>query len=412
MIEFEKHTLENGLTVLIHSVQNTPFAFVNTLYKVGARDENPSKTGFAHLFEHLMFSGSRHIPDFDTPVQRAGGQSNAFTNNDYTNYYISLPAQNLDTALWLESDRMLQLNFSEKSLEVQRKVVIEEFGQRYLNQPYGELWLELRPMAYKKHPYRWATIGKKVDHIREATLSDVRDFYSKYYHPSNAILSIAGDFDSEQVLEKVQNWYGEIPSGDRPESVMPKEEYRAEDECKILERDVAQNAIHLAWLMPDRLDRDFCKYDLLSDVLGNGKSSRLYKKLVLEEELFTQLSAYITGSVDRGLFVISGMLKDGVEHQHAKESVLNMLDAIAEKEPTMRELEKVKNKVLTQKAVSDSGALARGMNLAYYEMLGSADMINDVEQDYLLVTASDIREVAARMRSQGMSELRYMKHDR
>ncbi|HKK39203.1 MAG TPA: pitrilysin family protein [Cryomorphaceae bacterium] len=407
MIEFEKFVLDNGLTLIVHKDKNTPIVSVNTLYKVGARDESPDKTGFAHLFEHLMFSGSKNIADFDGPLQRAGGQNNAFTNNDFTNYYVTLPKENLDTALWLESDRMLDLGFSPEGLEVQRKVVIEEFTQRYLNQPYGDLWLSLRPMAYKVHPYQWATIGKSIAHIEEATMEDVKRFYSRYYSPSNAILTIAGDLDPDIILDRVNRWYGDIPSGNGSASNYPGEVIDSKNECEILKRDVPQRALHMAWLMSDRKDEDYYKFDLLSDVLGNGKSSRLYYKLVTEREIFTQVSAFITGSIDQGLFVVSGMLSEGVEHQEAREAILLELKNLADEPPTQRELTKVKNKVLAQKALSETGALSKAMNLSYYEMLGDVSAINHFQEGYQKVSAEDVQLMAKQLRKRGIKELRY-----
>lgn len=407
MIEFEKFVLGNGLTLLVHRDENTPLVSVNTLYKVGARDESPDKTGFAHLFEHLMFSGSKHVPDFDTPLQRAGGQNNAFTNNDFTNYYVTLPKENLDTALWLESDRMLELGFSTEALEVQRKVVIEEFRQRYLNQPFGDLWLTLRPMAYQQHPYQWATIGKSIAHIEDATMDDVKQFYNKYYAPSNAILAIAGNVDPQDILERVNKWYGAVPAGNGLARQYPIESFSESNKSKTLERDVPQKALHMAWLMSDRLDEEYYKFDLLSDVLGNGKSSRLYQKLVIEKELFTQLSAFITGSIDRGLFMVSGMLSEKVSHDEAREAILLEIALLANEPPSERELTKVKNMVLTQKALSEAGTLSKAMNLSYYEMLGDANEINNFQNQYLRVTAKNVQAMAKKLTERGINELRY-----
>ncbi|MFT6996446.1 MAG: zinc protease [Cryomorphaceae bacterium] len=411
MIEYERFVLENGLTLIVHKDKNTPIVSVNTLYKVGARDESPDKTGFAHLFEHLMFSGTKNVADFDTPLQRAGGTNNAFTNNDFTNYYVTLPKENLDTALWLESDRMLDLGFSKEGLEVQRKVVIEEFTQRYLNQPYGDLWLTLRPMAYKTHPYKWATIGKSIAHIEEATMDDVRSFYNRYYSPSNAILTVAGNVDPEYILDRVNHWYGDIPSGNGIVSNYPIEANKKDDECEVLTRDVPQRALYMAWLMSARQDEDYYKFDLLSDVLGNGKSSRLHQKLVIEKETFTQVGAYIMGSIDRGLLVVSGMLSEGVDHNDARQAILDQIAELAAEPPTERELTKVKNKVLAQKALSETGALSKAMNLSYYEMLGDASAINSFQNNYLSVTAENVQAMAKKLIERGVNELRYEKQN-
>lgn len=397
MIEFRKETLENGLTVLMHKDETTQLVAINTLYRVGARDEHPEKTGFAHLFEHLMFSGSANIPDFDTPLQRAGGQNNAFTNNDFTNYYITIPKENLETAFWLESDRMLNLGFSEEALEVQRKVVVEEFRQRYLNQPYGELWLRLRPMVYKEHPYQWATIGKKPEHIDLATMADVKHFYGEYYHPGNAILVLAGDLEFEPTMELVRKWYGDIPGRKTAVRTYPVEPFRKEGERLTLKRKVPQDALYLSWLMCDRLHEDYYAYDLLSDILSNGNSSRFYRSLVKERELFTRLSAFITGSMDRGMFVVSGMPAKGLGFDQAKQAILDEFQTLINEGLKEKELEKVKNKVFAQKAYADSGLLAKAMNLAYYEFLGNAHWINDFEENYNLVTEERLLSICKDM---------------
>lgn len=412
MIEYDRYVLDNGLTLIVHQDKNTPIVTVNTLYQVGARDESPDKTGFAHLFEHLMFSGSKNIADYDAPLQRAGGQNNAFTNNDFTNYYLTLPKENLETAFWLESDRMLDLGFSAEGLEVQRKVVIEEFTQRYLNQPYGEMWLAMRPMAYKIHPYQWATIGKSIAHIEEATMDDVRSFYNRFYSPSNAILTVAGNVDARHILDRVNEWYGDIPSGNGAATRhYPMEGVSEVDHCERLIRDVPQKAIYMAWLMSDRKDEDYYKFDLLSDVLGNGKSSRLYQDLVRKKELFTQVSAYITGSIDQGLLVVSGMLGKGVDHDTARRAILDQMIQLSQEPPSERELTKVKNKVLAEKALSETGALSKAMNLSYYEMLGDASAINSFQDDYLKVSAEDIQNMAKKLTERGVNELRYEKQD-
>src|SRR5690606_37630761 len=321
MINYDKFTLENGLTVLFHKDVTTPMAVVNTLYDVGARDESEEQTGFAHLFEHLMFGGSINIPDFDTPLQNAGGENNAFTSNDITNYYDVVPAQNLETALWLESDRMLSLAFTDKSLEVQRSVVIEEFKQRYLNQPYGDVWLQLRPLAYKVHPYKWATIGKEIKHIEDATMDDVKAFFKKHYSPSNAILCIAGNFELDYIKEVVEKWYGSIPSGKKYARILKQEPAQVEYREKTIQRKVPVNAFYYAFKMPERKNPDYYVADVLSDALGRDKSSRLYRILKKEKELVSEISAYITGSLDEGLLVIYGKLVNGVSFETLDEAL-------------------------------------------------------------------------------------------
>jgi len=303
MIKFDKFTLNNGLKVIVHKDKSTPIVAINLLYNVGSRDENPDKTGFAHLFEHLMFGGSKNIPVYDKPLQQVGGENNAFTNSNITNYYITLPKANIETAFWLESDRMLNLNFSEKSLNVQRNVVIEEYKQRYLNQPYGDVWLMLRPLAYKKHPYRWATIGKDVSHIENASLDDVKEFFYKYYAPNNAILTIAGDVETEQIKKLTEKWFGSIEKRNVPVRNLPVEPEQTEKREMSVTKDVPFNAIYKAYHMCSRNDKNYHATDLISDILANGKSSRFYQSLVKEKKIFSNIDAYITGDNDNGLFV-------------------------------------------------------------------------------------------------------------
>lgn len=408
MIEFKKYTLDNGLRLLVHKDTSTPMVAVNTLYDVGARDEVADKTGFAHLFEHLMFGGSANIPNFDGPLQNAGGQNNAFTNNDYTNYYITIPRENLETAFWLESDRMLNLAFTPESLEVQRKVVIEEFKQRYLNQPYGDAWLELRPMAYKKHPYQWATIGKELSHIEEATMDDVRGFFKNHYHPSNAILVVAGNVEPDAIFERVKYWYGDIPSGMKKVRNLPQEDVPSPYEMKVLDRPVPQDSMYLAWPMPDRLSPDYYAADLISDVLSLGKSARFFQNLVQDQQLFTSVQCYILGSIDPGLIVAAGMVDKTHSFEDAKKGILDEIEKLVTMGPEASELEKVKNKLLTSQMVSESYVLSKAMNLAYYELLGGAAMVNEVMGKYEAVTAEDIKRVAGQIfKPELMKELRY-----
>ncbi|MGN6638273.1 MAG: M16 family metallopeptidase, partial [Mucilaginibacter sp.] len=306
MVKFNRFTLKNGLRVLVHEDHATPMAVLNILYDVGARDEDPDKTGFAHLFEHLMFGGSVNIPHYDVPLQRVGGENNAFTTNDITNYYITLPVENIETAFWLESDRMLSLAFSEKSLEVQRNVVIEEFKQRYLNQPYGDVWLKLRPLVYKKHPYRWATIGKEIKHIEDARIEDVKAFFKKHYNPQNAIMVVAGNVDTEKVKELAEKWFGPIPAGEKYHRSLPTEPEQREARRETVSAKVPLNDLYIAFHMPGRLEPGYYAVDLISDILSRGYSSRLYKDLVKDQELFSEIHAYNIGSFDCGMFVVEG----------------------------------------------------------------------------------------------------------
>lgn len=397
MIHFEKFILDNGLTVLFHKDITTPMAAVNTLYDVGARDESEDQTGFAHLFEHLMFGGSINIPDFDAPLQKAGGESNAFTSNDITNYYDVLPANNIETALWLESDRMLSLAFTDKSLEVQRSVVIEEFKQRYLNQPYGDVWLELRPMAYTTHPYKWATIGKEIKHIEDAQMKTVKDFFKTHYCPSNAILCIAGNFELEEVKSLVNKWYGEIPSGTKPTRSLPKEPIQTEFREKTLVREVPSRAFYYAFKMPARGDAEYFTADLLSDAIGRDKSSRLYKSLKKDLKLVSNVSAYVMGSLDEGLLLISGKLLDNVTFEEMDAALWQVLFDLINEGVNAEELDRLKVKVKTSKAFQEQGLLNRAMNLCFYELMGSADEINHEEEHYERITATQLQAEARKI---------------
>lgn len=407
MINFEKRTLANGLTVIAHSDNSTPMAAVNIIYKVGSRNEDADKTGFAHLFEHLMFSGSPNVPEFDTPVQIAGGENNAFTNNDYTNYYIALPKENIETALWVESDRMLALNFDEAAFEVQRKVVIEEFSQRYLNQPYGDLWLLLRPLCYKVHPYQWATIGKTPDHISAATMDDVRAFYDKYYNPSNAILSIAGDFSHDEIFALAEKWFGDIPSAPTSDFIIPQEPVQTEKRELEVVRDVPVSVIYIAFKMGCRASREFAVCDVISDILSNGTSSRLYQRLIKDNTLFSSVNAYVTGDLDEGLFIVTGRVQDGVSAEMAEKALWDELAKLDEIEPY--EMEKVKNKFEANNVFGEINVMNKAMNLGFFEMLGDASRINTEVEEHNSVTIDEIRQTTARLfRPENSSTLRYL----
>jgi predicted Zn-dependent peptidase len=394
MIAFERFKLDNGLTVLFHKDPTTPLAVVNTLYDVGARDESEDKTGFAHLFEHLMFGGSLNIPDFDAPLQMAGGESNAFTSNDITIYYDVLPAKNIETALWLESDRMLSLAFTPKSLEVQRNVVIEEFKQRYLNQPYGDVWLNLRPLAYEVHPYKWATIGKEISHIEEATMEDVKAFFATHYCPANAILCVAGNFELEEIIRLVTKWYGDIPSGLKPPRILDAEPQQTELREKIIERNVPTDAFYYAFKMPERRDEAYYIADILSDALGRDKSSRLYVSLKKEQKLVSEIGAYITGSMDDGLLVISGKLNDGISFEQLDHALWKELDKLKDHPIKDDELDRLMIKIRTSKEFQEQGILNRAMNLCLFELLGDANGINIEHEIYQAIKADHLQETA------------------
>jgi len=394
MIEFKKFTLPNGLRVLFHEDNSTPIATINTVYNVGAKDEEESRTGFAHLFEHLMFGGSVNIPEFDAPLQNVGGQNNAFTSNDITNYYITLPKQNIETGLWLESDRMLSLAFTPESLEVQRSVVIEEFKQRYLNQPYGDVWLLMRPLVYNSHPYKWATIGKEISHIEEATMEDVKAFFFKFYNPQNAILSIAGDLKFEEVKSLVEKWYSDIPEGIKYERNLPKEPKQTEARFLEVKRNVPQNAIYKAWHICDRMHPDYYAIDLLSDILSRGNSSRLYQELVKEKGLFTEIGAYQMGSMEPGLFIVSGKVKEGIDMKVADAAIIETLSKMQDELIDANELTKVKNKVESTGAFGNMNALNKAMRIGYFELLGDANLGNEEPKEYAKVTAQNIQNAA------------------
>jgi len=397
MIKFERFKLSNSLTILFHKDVTTPLATVNILYDVGARDESEDKTGFAHLFEHLMFGGSVNIQDFDSPLQMAGGESNAFTSNDITNYYNVLPAKNLETALWLESDRMLSLAFTKKSLDVQRNVVIEEFKQRYLNQPYGDVWLELRPLAYRVHPYKWATIGKEIKHIEEAKMEDVKAFFKKHYCPSNAIMCIAGNFELDYIKDVVNKWFGDIPDGIKPARILMMEPEQIEYREKVIERAVPADAFYYAFKMPERRNEGFYMCDVLSDALGRDKSSRLYVSLKKEQKLVTEIGAYISGSMDEGLLIISGKLNDGVTFEQIDHALWKELEKIKAHRISDQELDRLMIKIRTSKEFQEQGLLNRAMNLCLFELLGDANGINEEHEIYQAIQTEHLQEAAIKL---------------
>lgn len=390
MISFNKTTLSNGLTVIVHEDSSTPLATINILYKVGARDEDPNKTGFAHLFEHLMFGGSIHIPEYDSPLQLAGGDNNAFTNNDVTNYYLTLPAQNLSTGFWLESDRMMSLAFSPKSLDVQRQVVIEEFKQRYLNQPYGDVGLLLRPLAYKVHPYQWSTIGKEISHIENASLDDVKKFFFRFYCPDNAIMCVAGNVKSEVVFKMAEEWFGEIKRSFKEERKYAAEPRQTEKRTQTVERTIPYDSLYRAYHSSSRLDREYYAEDLMTDVLSGGKSSRLYNSLVKDQKLFSEINCYGSGSFDKGTIIAEGKLVKGVEMQQAEAALDAELEKIMSAPVTDDELTRVKNKIESTMVFSEIDLSGRALNLAFAEYMGDANLINTEVERYREVNAPDI----------------------
>lgn len=395
MISYNIHHLKNGLTLLHHQDINTNLCVTNILYNVGARDEDPEQTGFAHLFEHLMFGGSVNIPSFDTPLQKASGENNAFTSNDITNYYITLPCENIETALWLESDRMLRLDFSEKSLAVQKGVVIEEFKQRYLNQPYGDAWLKLRPMAYDKHPYRWATIGKEISHIENASLTDVVAFFERFYNPSNAVICLAGNVSFETAKELTEKWFSDIPAGPVNQNQYAKEPAKLVRREMMVEEDVPQNAIYMAFNIVNRRHSHYFAFDLLSDILSGSDSSIFMLKLVKEQSLFTHIHAYITGDIDEGLFVVEGKLTHGTSFETAEQGVMDIINDISENGLSEMELEKVKNKAITSNLFGKTSVLNKAMGLCYTHRLGDVNLINS-EVDQMKATSNQMLQEVCR----------------
>lgn len=364
---------------------------LNLLYKVGSRNESSELTGFAHLFEHLMFGGSDHAPDFDTWVQNASGENNAFTSPDITNYYISLPVQNIETAFWLESDRMVNLTLNQQVLDVQKKVVIEEYNQRYVNQPYGNAWMKLRELFYQSHPYRWPTIGADMDHIRYATLDHVQAFYKKHYAPDNAILVSAGNFSFEKAKELTEKWFGTLPSTGGVKSQLPTETF---DKSVILsvEESVPLEALYIAFPMVKRNDPLYYAWDLLSDLLGGSKSGFLYRKLVKEDPVFSEFSCFVSGDADPGMFVIEGKCLPGFTPEMAKEKIKTILTE-NQQSLTERDLTRVKNRVVSILSMSELNLLNKAMNLAYAEFLEDASMIHSEEEKYQAVTLSTINHL-------------------
>ena len=408
MIQFQHFELNNGLKVYVHEDPTSPIAAFNICYNVGSRDENPDKTGFAHLFEHLMFGGSKNIPSYDEPLQRVGGENNAFTSPDITNYYITLPVDNLETAFWLESDRMLGLSFDPKVLEVQRSVVIEEFKQRYLNQPYGDIWLKLRPLAYQVHPYQWATIGKDISHIENATMQDVKDFFYSHYLPNNATLVVAGKVTISQIEKLTKKWFGEISNREMPKRSLPMEPKQTQARRIETTAKVPLNAIYKTFHTPGRYHEDFYAIDLLGDVLGRGKSARLHQKLVKESKLFNNISAYSTGSLDPGLFVVSGNLNQGVDIKTAEDALTEELENIKKANITDIELEKVKNQALATTAFGEVELLNRAMNIAFAANAGNVDWCNQDKTKIEEVTAEMMHNQAIEvLREENCSTLIY-----
>jgi len=407
MISFQEFTLDNGLRVIVHEDHSVQIAVMNILYDVGSRDENPNKTGFAHLFEHLMFGGSKNIPSYDEPLQLVGGENNAFTNTDITNYYLTVPASNIETGFWLESDRMLSLSFDPKVLEVQRKVVIEEFKQRYLNQPYGDVWLKLRPLAYQTHPYQWATIGKEISHIENATMDDVKDFFFTHYVPNNAVLVVAGNVTLEQVKQLSEKWFAPIPSGKKQARNLPTEPTQKQKRISNVEAKVPASALYKTYHMPGRFNKNYYAADLLSDVLSRGESSRLYQTLVKEKEIFTSISSFVMGTIDPGLLVVNGRVKDGIDLKEAEKEVDEILNQVMTKAVEENEMQKVKNQSMASIEFGEVEVMNRAMNLAFASLSGDADLVNKEVELIENISTEDVHRVAKEILREENSSVMY-----
>lgn len=395
-MQINKLTLDNGLRLVHHAMPGTQMVAINVTYDVGARDEHPDHTGFAHLFEHLMFGGSLHIPDYDTPLQLAGGENNAWTSNDLTNFYLTVPYCNVETGFWLESDRMLELAFSEQSLEVQRGVVMEEFKQRCLNQPYGDVGHLIRPLAYRVHPYRWPTIGRDLSHIANATLDEVRRFFFRFYAPNNAVLSVTGNISWEETVRLTRKWFGPIPYREVPPRRLPQEPEQTEERRLRVTRPVPLDAIYIAYHMCDRLDADYYAFDILSDILANGRSSRFNRTLVQERKIFSSVDACISGSRDAGLFQISGKPAPGISLEQAEAAVYTEIERLKHEPIDAHELEKVKNKFESSQIFGNIHYLNVATLLGSYELLNRAEDINLEVARYRAVSAPHLAEVAQR----------------
>jgi zinc protease len=397
MIKFDRFVLDNGLRILVHRDASTPMAVVNVMYDVGARDEDPAQTGFAHLFEHLMFGGSINIPEYDEPLQMAGGENNAYTTNDLTNYYIQLPAENLETAFWLESDRMLSLAFSSKSLDVQRKVVCEEFKEHYINKPYGDVWHKIRALSYTTHPYRWMTIGRELKHVEDARLQDVKNFFKKHYTPANAILVVAGAVNTKEVKALAEKWFGDIPAGIKYDRNLPPEPAQAEARIEHVEAAVPLDALYKSWHMGDRFSDRYYRADLITEIMGSGGSSRLFQKLVKEKQLFSQIECHHMGSIDPGIMVIEGKLVKGITLEIAEAAVNEEVEKLVKFGVEEKELQKAKNKTESLIAFEDMSLMNRANSIAYYELLGDAGLMNSELGKYQAVTAAEIQEEAIKI---------------
>ena len=400
MVLFDKIVLDNGLKVIVHEDTSTPLVAMNILFDVGSRDENPALTGLAHLFEHLMYGGSVNIPDYDLPLQQAGGECNAFTTNDITSFYLTLPSVNIETGFWLESDRMIEPDFSQKKLDVQKNVVIEEYKQRYLNLPYGDAMLMIKPLAYKVHPYRWPTIGMDIKHIENAGLSNIKEFFFSHYAPNNAIVTLAGNIKPDRAFKLAEKWFGPISRRYLKARILPQEPVQTEERTFTVERNVPSTAIYKVWHIGPRNDEHYHSMDLLTDILAGGESGRLNTKLVREKNLFTEINAYITSDIDPGLAIVHGRLMNGVEVHEACKALEELIDELKTKPVANDEMEKVRNRFEASNIISNTSILNKAMNLSLYELLGDASEINLEVENYRNVSRQMVRDTAIRFLNQ------------
>ncbi len=393
-LDYMRYVLDNGLTVILHQDNETAMAAVNLLYKVGARNESPERTGLAHLFEHLMFGGTEAAPNFDVPIQTAGGENNAFTNSDVTNFYDTVPAANLETALWIEADRMMNLKLDFKALDTQRKVVVEEFSETCLNQPYGDVWHKLRHLCYKKHPYRWPTIGLVPEHIKETNLDNAHEFYNQYYSPNNAILVVAGGIDINKTKQLIEQYFGNIPAAKIQENLIEQEPEQTEARELDHQALVPVNALYIAFKSAPRNSREFYIQDLISDIFSNGRSARLYTRLVKNQQLFNDIDCYVTANYDPGLVIVDAKLSPSISYAEAEAAIWNEIDQLCTTPPTQRELDKVVNKAESSIRFGNINAIDKAMNIAYYEALGDITLLNREVDIYRSITPQEIMQGA------------------
>lgn len=408
MIRYTRTVLDNGLRLLVHEDPSTELVAVNIVYDVGSKDESPDRTGFAHLFEHLMFGGSEHAASFDDPIQYAGGECNAFTNSDLTNFFCLLPADNLELALFLEADRMQHLVLNKRTLTVQRNVVTEEFKETCLQEPYGDMWHQFAPLAYQQHTYRWPTIGMSLQHIEEAQIEDVASFYKRFYGPNNAVCVIAGNVKAEEAIDLASGIFGKVPARHRPVRSLPHEEAQHSQRRLTCHGDVPVDALYMGFHMPARSESDYYRADLLSDVLAGGKSTRLFENLVKEKELCAEIDAYITGTIDPGLFMIEAKPADSISVETVEEEIWKLISDLHDTGIAEEELQTHQNKVESSIFFANCSVLNKAINLAYFELIDQPELINLEHQAYQSVSADDMLRVSRRiLRPENCSVLQY-----